>query len=294
MTSLAQVRSQLRTRDGSRTPAAGDLVGRLVTWSIMATLALVSAFPLYFVLVTATKTEAEYVSNPLGPPTSPTMAALTEAWVRADVGRYALNSLVVVLAACVGLVVVASLMGFATTHLDFPFRNSLLAVTVALMMVPSSVIMIPLFRRIVAVGMLNTYTGLVLVYIGLQAPFSIYMMSSYFRSLPEELLDAAHVDGAGSFRAFWSIALPLARPALLTLLTLNFLWLWNDLLYALLLMQDAGRRTLMVGIALLPGQHGADIPLITAGLAFAMAPPLLMFALFHRQLVEGLTAGAVK
>lgn len=266
----------------------------MVAWPPMAILAVVSAFPLYFTLVTALKGQSDYVANPLGVPTAPTTDKLVEAWSRADVGAYTVNSLVVVGAATVLLLVVSSLAGFALSHLDVPRRGAVLGAIVSLMMIPPSVIMIPIFRRIVEWGLLSSYAGLVLVYVGLQAPFSIYMMASFFRGIPGELLDAAEIDGANKFRAFSSVALPLAKPALLTLLTLNFLWLWNDLLFALILMQDASRRTLMVGIALLPGQHGADIPLMTSGLLFAMAPPLLMFAVFHRQLVEGLTAGALK
>ena len=279
-------------------PARHDVLGgafmRWALWAPMATLAVICAYPLYFVLVTALKEQGEYAANPLALPTDPTVAPLVEAWEVASAGRYTVNSFLIVGAACLLLLVVSSLAGYAFAQMRFPLRGAGLLAMVALMMIPPSVIMVPIFRRVVQVGLLSSYTGLILVYAGLQAPFSIYMMASYFRGIPAELLDAAEVDGAGKLSAFVRIALPLARPALLTLLTLNFLWLWNELLFALILMQEAPRRTLMVGIALLPGQHGADVPLIAAGLLFAMAPPLLMFALFHRQLAEGLTAGALK
>lgn len=276
-------------------PTRGSsIVVRLAVWAPMATLAIVCAFPLYFVITAAVKQPVDYAAGPVAIPAAPTLQKLVDAWQIASVGTYTLNSLLVVGTACVLLVVTASLAGFAFTHLRFPLRTSGLTAMVALMMIPPAVLMVPLFRRVVDIGMLSSYVGLVVVYAGLQLPFSIYMMASYFRGVPAELLDAAEVDGASKIAVFLRVAVPLAKPALITLLTLNFLWLWNELLFALILMQDQGRRTLMVGIALLPGQHGADVPLIAAGLLFAMAPPLLLFAVFHRQLAEGLTAGALK
>lgn len=270
-----------------------DRLTRLALWLPLATLALVCAYPAFFLVVTALKSQGDYAADPLGLPTDPTLANLFEAWRGANVGMYTLNSLLVVGLSCALLLVCSSLAGYAFAHLRFRFRGVGLLALVAMTMIPPSVLMIPLFRRLVEIGLLNTYAGLVLVYVGLQLPFSVYLMTSYFRGVPGELLDAAEVDGASKLQVFARIALPLARPALLTLLTLNFLWLWNELLFSLILMQQ-GRRTLMVGLALLPGQHGADVPLITAGLLLGLAPPLLVFALFHRRLAEGLTAGALK
>lgn len=271
-----------------------DRLTRVALWLPMAALALVCAYPAFFLVATALKGQTAYAADPLGLPTDPTLGNLFEAWRGANVGTYTLNSLLVVGVSCALLLVCSSLAGYAFAHLRFRFRAAGLLALVAMMMIPPSVLMIPLFRRLVEIGLLNSYLGLILVYVGLQLPFSAYLMTSYFRGVPGELLDAAEVDGASKLQAFTRIALPLARPALLTLLTLNFLWLWNELLFALILLQQGGRRTLMVGLALLPGQHGADVPLITAGLLLAITPPLLMFALFHRRLAEGLTAGALK
>jgi ABC-type glycerol-3-phosphate transport system permease component len=162
------------------------------------------------------------------------------------------------------------------------------------MMLPSSTIMIPLFRTVQQLHLLDRVAGLTLVYCALQLPFSTYLMSTYFRRVPKEVVEAARVDGAGPWRTLVEVCLPLVRPGLLTLVTLNFLWLWNELLYALLINQNNSHRTLMVGLALLNGEHSTAVPLIAAGLVFALVPPLVVFGFFQRNLAEGVTAGAVK
>lgn len=262
--------------------------------ALLGGLAVTCVYPLVFVISTALRTQREYADNPLGLPARPSLTALEEAWTRADVGTFAVNSLVVVSIAVVLIVAAASVAGYALVHLRFPLRKAGFGLVLLLMMLPATVLMIPIFRTVQDLGLLNSYLGLVLVYVSLNAPFSIYMMSSFYRRLPTELLEAAYVDGASTLRTFWSVVLPLAKPALLTLVTLNFLWLWNELLFSLLIVQDPSRRTLMVGLALLKGEYTTDIPLLASGLVLALVPPLVIFLLFQRSLVSGLTAGAVK
>jgi ABC-type glycerol-3-phosphate transport system permease component len=274
--------------------AAGSRLGRGVASAVLTALACTTIYPIVFVVFTALKTDQDYASNAAGPPRHLTFDNLQAAWEQAHIGSFALHSAIVVTIAVALIAVLASLAGFALVHMEFPLRRTTLVGIVAMMMLPPSVLMVPLFRTVQELGLLNDYAGLILVYASLNLPFSIYLMSSYFRKLPRELLEAAEVDGASTLRTFASIAMPLARPGVLTLVTLNFLWLWNELLFALLLLQDPGKRTLMVGLASLSGEHTSSIPLISAGLFLSLVPPLVVYALFQRNLAEGLTAGAVK
>jgi ABC-type glycerol-3-phosphate transport system permease component len=268
-----------------------------VRWLQVAALTAVAVstiYPLVFVASTALKRQRDYADDPIALPTHPTFDALRAAWTRSDVATFALHSLIVVTISVALIVVVSALAGYAFVHFRFPLRRPGLLGVLSLMMLPASVLMIPIFSTVQDLGLLNSYAGLVLVYVALQAPFSIYMMTSFFQRLPRELIEAAQVDGAGPLRAFRSIAVPLAKPAILTLVTLNFLWLWNELLFSLLILQDNTKRTLMVGLALLKGEYTTDIPLLSAGMLLALLPPLLVFAAFQRNLASGLTAGAVK
>jgi multiple sugar transport system permease protein len=261
---------------------------------VLGCLALSAVYPLVFVALTAFKTEAEYATDPLGPPDPPTTAFLERAIEAGNLGQYTLNSLLVVGSAVVIIAVVASLAGFALAHLRFPGRGILLIGIVGLMTVPAAVLMIPLYRTVGQLGLINTYPGLILTYAALYLPFSIYLVAAYGSGLPREILEAARVDGAGLWATFRGIALPLSRPALATLVTLNFLWLWNELLFGLLILQDPAKRTLQVGLATLQGQHTTPIPLLAAGLLVSLAPVLVVFLLSQRTLARGLTAGAVK
>jgi ABC-type glycerol-3-phosphate transport system permease component len=179
---------------------------------------------------------------------------------------------------------------------DFPLRGLTLAIVVAMMAVPNGLLLIPVFRSVLDYGLVNKRFGLILVYTALNLPFSIYLLTSYMRTIPKELLQAAEVDGAGLLRQLSWVVLPLIRPGLLALVTLNFLFLWNEFLFALVILQGQGVRTLLVLVTGLQGSPGAatDFGALSAGLLMAMIPPILIFALFQRDLVRGLTVGAVK
>jgi ABC-type glycerol-3-phosphate transport system permease component len=268
--------------------------GRALLLLILLCLASSALYPIIFVIFTTFKTEAAYGRNSVGPPTHLTFQNISQAWSQADIGAYAAHSFIVVVISVILIAVLASMAGFAFAHMKFPLRQASFVGTISLMMMPSSVLMVPVFRVVQQLGLLNQYAGLVLVYASLNLPFSIYLMTSYFRGIPPELFQAAEVDGASGRTMFLTLAVPLVRPGVLTLITLNFLWLWNELLFSLLILQEPSKRTLMVGLALLNGQYSTGITLITAGLFLSLIPPLLVFMLFQRNLAEGITAGAIK
>jgi multiple sugar transport system permease protein len=147
---------------------------------------------------------------------------------------------------------------------------------------------------LIGMRLLNKHIGLILVYVTLAAPFGTYLMTSYFRGIPFELVEAAQIDGANHLQILWRIMVPVARPAIVTLGIFNFLWMWNELLLSLLILQDDSVRTLMVGVATLRGQYTTNIPLLSAGLFLAATPVLIVFLVFQTQLTKGMTMGAVK
>jgi len=275
-------------------PPSLRVLGPGAIFVALSAIAASAIYPVIFILVTALRSDEDYGRSSIGLPRALTLDNFKDAWNRANLSTYAINSVIVVTVAVVLLTTVAALAGFAFAQLRVPFGRSLLGSMVALMIVPPSVLMIPIFKLVSDLELLNKYTGLVLVYASLNLPFSVYLMTTYMRGIPFEIVDAARVDGASRFRTFISIALPLSRPGLATLATLNFLVLWNELLFALLLLQTDDKRTVMVGLSILTGQYLTSVPVIAAGLLFSMIPPLLIFALFQRDLVRGLTAGAVK
>lgn len=281
-----------RVQSGRRTVRQG--LRWLPAFTILSILAASTIYPLIFVGLTAFKTEDNYAADALGLPNPVSFANISRAITDAHVVDYTINSLIVVGSAVVIIAVVASLAGFALIHLSFPGRSVLLVGIIGLMTIPAAVLMIPLYRTVVQLGLINTYPGLILTYATLNLPFSIYLVASYVAGLPREIIEAATVDGASSFQVYRSIVVPLSYPALGTLVTLNFLWLWNELLFGLLILQDPPKRTLQVGLATLQGQNTTPIPLLAAGILLALAPVLVVFFAAQRNLARGLTAGAVK
>ena len=266
----------------------------LLAFLILAVLSVVALYPIVFVAQTAFKTEAGYAADPVGLPNPPTIEFLQRALETGRVLDYSFNSLLVVSGAVALIVLVATPSGFALARLRFPGRGILLIGIVGLMAVPAAVLMIPLFRTVAQLGLVNSYLGLILTYAALNLPFSIYLVASYVSGLPQEILEASEVDGATLVRQLRSIVVPMSIPALATIVTLNFLWLWNELLFGLLILQDPDMRTLTVGLATLQGQHTTPVPLLAAGLLISLGPVLLVFMASQRNLARGLSAGAVK
>lgn len=278
----------------SRTPADLSPLRWVPSLGILGILTILSVYPLIFVTVTAFKSAREYAANPLGLPSAPTLEHMRRALDAGNVDVYLLNSLIVVGIAVVLLLALASMASFALSCIRFRGSEALSLGIVCLLAVPAAVVMIPLYRTVGQLGLINSYWGLALTYTALNLPFSIYLMTAYFNGLPKAILEAATMDGAGPFRVFRSIVLPLSKPALSTLATLNFLWLFNELLFALLILQDDAKRTLPVGLATLQGQHTTPVPLLASGLLISLIPVLIVFFVAQRHLARGLTVGAVK
>lgn len=263
-------------------------------WLTFGILTALSIYPFVFVVFTAFKTRRAYASDPVGPPWEPTLEYLERTLTSGNMLGYLLNSLIVVGIAVVILMFIASLAGYALSVLKFRGSGLILLGIICLLAVPAAVVMIPLYRTVGQLGLLNTHLGLALTYTALQLPFSIYLMTSYFNGLPSEIIEAAEMDGAGPVAAFRDIGLPLGAPALSTMAVLNFLWLFNELLFGLLLMQDDSTRTLPVGLATLQGQNTTPVPLLASGLLISLVPVLVVFFIAQRELARGLTVGAVK
>ena len=291
MTDTAVRKRRLRTR--RRKPSR--VIGLTLISITLTLVAFSTLYPLFFVGLVSFMQPQEYRQNRLGIPTNPTFDSIMKVWGDGSFGRYMLNSLLVVGCSVILIVVLGSLAGFAFAHLKFPGLGVSFAIALALMVLPASLFMVPTFKVVLDLHLFNNYLGLILVYASLQVPFGIFMMWTYFQAVPRELFEAARMDGASVFRTFRSVALPLAGPALLTLTTLTFLTLWNELLFSLIILQSADQRTIIVGLSLLKGSMGVEnTTVLAAGMLVSAIPPLLLFVIFNRQVTSGLVAGAVK
>jgi multiple sugar transport system permease protein len=260
----------------------------------MAGLALATVYPLVFTANVAVKTRREYVLDRFSLSDSLRWDNIAAAWTSVGMSRYFLNSAVVVTCSVALLLLFGSMAGFALARLRFRGSSVLFLGILAALFIPFQVIMVPLARIMSDAGLVDTYPGLVLAYVAQFLPFTVFLMTSYYSTVPAEIVDAARIDGNSVYGAYWRIMLPLGRPALLSVGVLNALFCWNDVLISLLMMPSADHRTLMVGVTSLRGQYSDDIPVFASGVLIAAVPVLVVYLFLQRQIADGVTAGATK
>lgn len=227
-----------------------------------------------------------------GPARGATADNFRQLFTRLNLGRYFANSMLVAGAITASAVLFNSLAGYAFAKLRFPWRDRLFAFLLAALVVPVQVAMLPLFLLLKQLGLINTYWAVILP--SMATIFGVFMVRQFARSIPDSLLDAARIDGAGELRIFFSIVLPLLRPVLATLGIFIFLSAWNDFMWPLIVLTGNDAYTLPVALAILSSEHVQDAELMMAGSVVTMLPAILVFALLQKQLIGGIMGGAVK
>jgi raffinose/stachyose/melibiose transport system permease protein len=261
---------------------------------ILIAFSILALYPVYYMVVTAFKTRPNWLHDQFGLPNPITFQNFADALSRGNIPLWFQNSVIVTVASIVISTVVSALAAYAIARFRFPGRQFFFNSMIALMVVPPAVLILPLFVFMVRIGLINTLTGVVVIYSGLLIPFSVYLLVSFFRSLPVELFDAAAIDGCTNLDALWRITLPLSTPAIVTLVVVNALFVWNELLIALVFLQSEELKTLMPGLTLFKGHFSINEPLIMAGTLIATLPMILLYLFGQRLFVEGLVAGAIK
>ena len=260
----------------------------------VAAATLLSLFPVYFMVVSAFKTKGEYLASKWDLPHSFFLHNFVTAFAGEKFFIRFANSTILTVGAVAVSLVIACLAAYAFARMDFPGKRTLFNLILSLMVVPPVVMVVPLFVSMVRWGLVNTYPGTILIYVGLLLPFSIYLMTNFFQTVPKEIVEAARMDGCSNQGVFWKIMMPLSAPALITLVVVNALWVWNELLIALVFMQKDELKTLMVGIAALRSRNYVDIPATMAGLLIATIPIVVLYLFGQKYFIRGLVSGAVK
>lgn len=226
-------------------------------------------------------------------PSQPTLDNYVQALTTNNFARYFFNSLIVAVSSTAITVMLSSLLAYAFARWDFPGRQFLFYTMLGTMMMPTLVLIIPQFVLAKNLHLLNSLWGLVVVYSAGTA-FSMFLLRGFFEELPQELFDAAVVDGAGPFTVFWRIALPLARPALAAVTIFSFLGSWDEFTWALTAINDQDLYTLPIAIRLFQQQHGTEWGLVFAASVIAVLPVIIIFIIFQRNFIKGVMSGAVK
>jgi ABC-type glycerol-3-phosphate transport system permease component len=254
---------------------------------------LVALFPIYVMLSAAFKTQSGFLDHPFSPPFNPSLQGF-DAALNDQFPRWFANSAMLTGASVAATLAIASLAAWGFSRWRFRGRDALLSLLVSLMVVPPVVLLVPLFVFGAKLGWISTLRLVILIYVGLMLPFSVYMLTAFFRTIPRSLIEAATIDGASSWAVFRRIVVPLSAAPLVTLAVVNLLWVWNELLIALVFLQDDTKKTLMVGITGFQSRYNLDVPAIMSGLTLATLPVVTLYVFSQRFFVRGLVSGAVK
>ena len=268
---------------------------RSIVWLAAIVVAVNGFFPAVWILLTSLKTETELIMSPITYlPTAPTLANYQIAFTAQPILRFMWNSLVVAGLSTALCVFVSALAAYALTRLRMPHRNLVMSLLLAVAMFPLISQMVPLFKVMRELGLLNTYPALILPYAVLSLPVCTLVMASFFQDIPPDLEAAAMVDGCSRVGALFRIVMPLSAPGVFTAAILAFVNAWDEFLLALTMMNRVSMRTLSVGITLYQGEFAFPWPLISAALIIAIVPICIIIAVFQERVVGGLTSGGVK
>lgn len=288
MTADAAPRARRRPR--WRRPSGGTLAKE----AVLIVAVLIVLLPSVFVIMTVLKTQADYSLDKIGLPVAPTLANVEEAMRGGRFGTWFINSVVLAFGATALSLAVSAPAAFAFSRMRFRGQTPLLALVTALMVIPPVVLIGPIFLLLSQLGRTSTYEGVILVYAGLLTPFSVFLLTSFFRAIPHALIESASIDGAASHTVLRRIMLPLAAPAIATLVVVNALYVWNDLLIALVLLPKDELRTLMVGVTVFGSRYNSDVPVAMTGMLLASLPMLIVYIVAQRFFIRGLASGGLK
>ena len=257
-------------------------------------MAILYLAPLFWVFLVSFKTNKEIFTNPFGMPESFNLENFTFAWTAGKLGTATLNSFIVCTVTLVLSLIIGSMAAFAIGRLRWKFSNAALTYFLIGMMIPVHCVMIPLFTRFAKIGLSNTLTGLVLPYLTFSLPLTIYIMTGFFRSMPNELIESACIDGATVGQIFIMIALPVCKTGLFVTGLMSFVNNWNELLLAMVFISDDNKKTLPVALSKFVGPYNTNYSQMFAAIIVAVIPTIIVYCAFSNQIVDGLTAGAVK
>ncbi len=273
----------------------GQLTGEIIKYTFLTILTLLWLIPIIASMVTSFRTQDDISLHGFWSiPSIVTLENFSKAWTQARVSNYLLNSFIITIPSLFGMLALSSLSAFALARYKFRGNLFLYFMFVAGTMLPFQILLLPVFRLTNTLGLYDSHLALILIHTAFQLGFCTFVLRNFMKTVPGEIFDAARVDGAGEFRSYWQIMLPLSLPALAALATLEFTWVFNDYLWAIILLKSDSLRPVTAGLATLRGQFNTDWPVITAGSILATLPTLFVFIFLQRYFIQGLTLGSNK
>lgn len=268
-------------------------IPRIAAGAILTILSLVTVYPFVWMVLTSLRERNSVFRGPFIP--NPIIFTnYPQAWVQTNFGDHFMNSLVIAVFSLAGIVFLSITAGYGFAKMKFPFKNLIYVLLLSTMAMPAASLIIPLYLQVRSFGLMDSQPGLILVYIGSMSPFSIFLMRSFFEGVPNELIEAARMDGSSEWGTLFRVVLPLVKPGIGTVVILQFLSIWNEFLYATVLVQTMAKKPLQPAIFNLVGQYSTNWTLLAAALTMAILPIVIVYVNMQKQFVAGLTQGALR
>lgn len=269
-------------------------VKKTIIYAVLTLFAIVNAYPIIWMVINSFKSEKEFSVNQFGFPKDFVFDNYVNAWNTANFGVLFQNSIFICIVATVVTVFIGALASYFLSRFTFKMNKIVYTFFIFGMLIPIHATLVPMFILLRDLGLLNTRITLLFPYIAFNLPITIFILTSFMKAFPKDIEESAIMDGCGIFRIFWSIILPMSRPAIATVVILNFIHNWNEFSFALVLINDPNFQTLPLGLASFAGQFTVNYGAQMAGLTMSLIPILIFYLLLEKEIVKGMTAGAVK
>lgn len=271
------------------------ILGKVILYVFLIVFTLSYMAPFFSAILTSVRTQDDISLNGFfSIPREIVIGNYGQAWTQGGVSKYMLNSFIITIPALAGTIFLSSLSAYALARFKFPGNRLLYFMYVAGTMLPFQILLLPVFLLTNKLGLYNTYWGVILIHVAFQLGFCTFVLRNFMRTLPGDIMEAARIDGASEFGIYWRIVMPLTVPAIAAVATLEFTWIFNDYLWAIILVQNDDLKPVTAGLSTLQGQFVTNWPLIVAGALIATVPTLVVFFALQRYFIGGLTLGSGK
>lgn len=271
-----------------------ELFGKIFMWVILSFFLLYTLGPMLWLIMSSLKTNSELFSSPFAFPSKLQFQNYVNAFNVSGLGGLFFNSILIAIAATVLNVLVACMASYVLSRFTFKFREVFFTLFVVGVLVPINALMVPYFTLITKIGIYDTKFALILTYAAVGIPISVYILRGFMSSIPVELDEASIIDGCNFYKRFWYIILPMSRTGIVTAATFEFLYCWNEFIYAMLLTSSQETRTIQLGIRYFTNQFTTDYTSMYAAIVISIIPSIIGYIAFQDQIISGLTNGSVK
>lgn len=272
---------------------ASKLLSKLVIFIPGTIWLFITAYPLFFMLVTSLKNNMEFFQSIWSFPERLNLDNYIKVF-QTGFYRYYFNSLLVSVLSVLLIIIAGTMASYAITRLKFRLSNAVFSLFLAGMMIPIHITLIPIYKMTQSLGLYDSLLGLIGPYVAFNLPISIFILTGFMRDIPVEMEEAAYMDGANSFQIFTKVIFPLTKPAISTIAIYNFLMLWNEFVYALVLLSSQKNWNLTMGLWNFQGEFGVNIPLVMTALFMSILPLIILYVFLQEKVIKGMMAGAIK